>query len=68
MSKNDAVAALSAAGIPMDSLTDEQKSKLAQLSTEEIAVLAAVKGRLDAVTDVQAHGAEGAEGTGIIIW
>ena len=65
---SEAVTALAAIGIPVAELTDGQRDRLAQLSIEEIAVLAAVKGRLDAAGDVQAHGTEGAEGTGIIIW
>ncbi|MCL2731393.1 MAG: hypothetical protein FWE15_15375 [Actinomycetia bacterium] len=68
MSKNDALAALNAAGIPTDALNDDQREQLTRLTVEEIAVLATVKGRLDAVSDVQAHGADGAEGSGIIIW
>lgn len=67
MAKNDALSALAAAGIPTDGLTDEQREQLSRLSAQEIAVLASVKGRLEAVGDVQAHGAEGAE-MGIIIW
>ncbi|MCL2731394.1 MAG: hypothetical protein FWE15_15380 [Actinomycetia bacterium] len=65
---SEAVTALAAVGIPVAELTDSQRDRLAQLSIEEIAVLASVKGRLDAVSDVQAHGTEGAEGTGIIVW
>jgi DNA-binding CsgD family transcriptional regulator len=52
----DALAALREAGNPVDLLTVEQQTVLAQLSEEEVAVLNSVKARLDAVSDVEVEG------------
>ncbi|MEU0134789.1 aroma-sacti cluster domain-containing protein [Streptomyces sp. NPDC006296] len=50
-------AALYEAGLPVDSLTDEQRLVLSELTEEELAVLLDIKSRLDAVEpEVQAHG------------
>jgi hypothetical protein len=50
------LAALEAAGFPVASFTDEQRTVFAGLSAEEIALLVDIKGRLDGVEpDVQAH-------------
>lgn len=53
---HDALAALAVAGFPVEAFTPEQRAVLAGLSAAEIALLADIKGRLDAVEpDVQAH-------------
>ena len=52
----DALAALRAAGNPVDLLSPEQRSVLAQLTEEEVAVLNSVKERLDAVADNDVEG------------
>ena len=54
----DALVALREAGNPVDLLTESQREVLAQLTEEEVAVLNAVKSRLDAAGDpeVEAHG------------
>jgi hypothetical protein len=53
----DALAALRAAGNPVDLLTQEQQDVFASLTEDEVAVLNSVKLRLDAVSDfeVEAH-------------
>ena len=53
----DALAALRAAGNPVDLLTVAQRDVLAQLTEAEVIVLNSVKRRLDAVSDyeVEAH-------------
>lgn len=53
----DALAELRRAGNPVDLLTERQRAVLAQLSEAEVAVLIAVKERLDAACDaeVEAH-------------
>lgn len=52
----DAIAALRAAGNPVDSLSAEQKSVLATLSEDEVRTLTSVQAKLDAVSgDVEAH-------------
>jgi hypothetical protein len=53
----DALAALRAAGNPVDLLTEEQRAVLGQLTEAEVAVLNSIKIRLDAVSDneVEAH-------------
>jgi len=53
----DALAALRAAGNPVDLLTAEQQEVFAALSEAEVAVLNSIKRRLDAVGDaeVEAH-------------
>lgn len=52
----DALAALRAAGNAVDLLTAEQRSVLAQLTEDEVAVLNSVKRRLDAVSGTKAEG------------
>jgi hypothetical protein len=52
----DALATLRQAGNPVDLLTAEQRSVLAQLTEEEVAVLNSVKERLDAVSDAEVEG------------
>jgi hypothetical protein len=52
----DALAALRAAGNPVDLLTDEQRAVLGQLTEAEVAVLNSIKGRLDAVSDNEVEG------------
>jgi hypothetical protein len=48
--------ALRTAGFPVDDLTDEQRTVLAGLSAEEVALLLDIKRRLDlAAPDVEAH-------------
>lgn len=54
----DALAALRAAGNPVDQLSEAQRDVFASLSEEEVAVLNSIKRRLDAVDeelDVTAH-------------
>jgi hypothetical protein len=53
----DSLAALKAAGNPVDLLTEAQRGVFAELSAEEVAVLNSIKQRLDAieVDDVEAH-------------
>ncbi len=46
---------LEAAGIDLASVPDEQREVLLGLSEEEAATFASIKGRLDAVSDVDAH-------------
>lgn len=55
----DALAALRRAGNPVDLMTAEQQKVLAQLTETEVDVLNSVKGRMDAVCDieVEAHSA-----------
>ena len=52
----DALAALRAAGNPVDLLTKEQRVVLGQLSEEEVSVLNSIKERLDAVSDNEVEG------------
>jgi hypothetical protein len=52
----DALAALRAAGNPVDLLSQEQRVVLGQLSEEEVSVLNSVKERLDAVSDNEVEG------------
>jgi hypothetical protein len=52
----DALAALRHAGTPVDLLTAQQRDVLAQLTEEEVGVLASVKERLDAVSDAEVEG------------
>ena len=52
----DPIAALAAAGFPVMTFTDEQRTAFAGLSAEEVTLLVDLKGRLDAMEpDVQAH-------------
>jgi hypothetical protein len=53
----DALAALRAAGNPVDLLSEEQQEVFAALSEEEVAVLNKIKQRLDRLEeeDVTAH-------------
>lgn len=53
----DSLAALRAAGTPVDLLTNEQREVFASLTEEEVAVLSSIKRRLDALEDpeVEAH-------------
>ena len=54
----DALAALRAAGNPVDLLSKEQQEIFASLTEEEVNVLNSIKRRLDALEgdDVSAHG------------
>lgn len=53
----DSLAALRAAGNPVDLLNDRQQQVFAQLSEEEVAVLNSIKQRLeDAAGEVEGHG------------
>ncbi len=52
----DALAALRAAGNPVDLLTEEQRVVLGQLTEAEVAVLNSIKDRLDAVSDDEVEG------------
>jgi DNA-binding CsgD family transcriptional regulator len=52
----DALATLRQAGNPVDLLSEEQRSVLAQLTEEEVTVLNSVKERLDAVSDAEVEG------------
>jgi DNA-binding CsgD family transcriptional regulator len=52
----DALAALRAAGNPIDVLTNEQKQVFASLSEEEVAVLNSIKRRLDLLEDPEVEG------------
>lgn len=52
----DALAALRAAGNPVDLLTEEQQAVLGQLSEAEVSVLNSIKERLDAVSDNEVEG------------
>lgn len=52
----DALAALRAAGNPVDLLTVEQRGVLAQLTEDEVTVLNSVKERLDSVADADVEG------------
>jgi hypothetical protein len=52
----DALATLRQAGNPVDLLTAEQRSVLAQLTEEEVMVLNSVKERLDTVSDAEVEG------------
>jgi hypothetical protein len=53
----DALAALRAAGNPVDSLSEAQREVFASLTEEEVDVLNSIKRRLDALEeeDVSAH-------------
>ena len=52
----DALAALRSAGNPVDLLSCEQQTVLAQLTEEEVTVLNSVKERMDAVSDFEVEG------------
>jgi len=52
----DALAALRAAGNPVDLLPEEQREVLGQLTEEEVAVLNSIKQRLDAASDNDVEG------------
>jgi hypothetical protein len=52
----DALAALRAAGNPVDLLPEEQREVLGQLTEEEVAVLNSIKQRLDAASDNEVEG------------
>jgi hypothetical protein len=52
----DALAALRAAGNPVDLLTEEQRAVLGQLSEQEVIVLNSIKERLDAASDIEVEG------------
>jgi hypothetical protein len=57
----DPITALTAAGFPLEAVTDEQRSVFATLSAEEVALLIDLRARLDAVEpEVQAHTVAGA--------
>ncbi len=52
----DALGALDAAGFPVAAFTDEQREVFAHLTADEVALLADLRSRLDAVEpEVQAH-------------
>ncbi|HET9894225.1 MAG TPA: aroma-sacti cluster domain-containing protein [Streptosporangiaceae bacterium] len=53
----DSLAALRAAGNPVDLLTKEQQAVFASLNEEEVTLLNSIKRRLDALedSDVMAH-------------
>lgn len=53
----DSLAALRAAGNPVDLLTEEQQQVFASLSEDEVAVLNSIKRRLDSLeeADVMGH-------------
>jgi hypothetical protein len=53
----DSLAALRAAGNPVDLLSDEQQAVFAALTEDEVAVLNSIKRRLDSVeeADVMGH-------------
>jgi hypothetical protein len=52
----DALAALRAAGNPVDLLPEEQREVLGQLTEEEVTVLNSIKQRLDAASDNEVEG------------
>ncbi|HET7017164.1 MAG TPA: aroma-sacti cluster domain-containing protein [Streptosporangiaceae bacterium] len=52
----DALAALRAAGNPVDLLSNEQREVFASLTEEEVAVLNSVRRRLDALEDPEVSG------------
>ena len=52
----DALAALRAAGNPVDLLPAEQREVLGQLTEEEVTVLNSIKRRLDAASDNEVEG------------
>ncbi len=52
----DALAALRAAGNPIDLLSNEQRQVFASLSEEEVAVLNSIRRRLDALEDPEVEG------------
>ena len=55
----DALEALRRAGNPVDLLSPEQRSVLAHLTAEEVAILNSVKERMDAVSDNDVEGQSG---------
>ena len=52
----DALAALRAAGNPIDLLSSEQRDVFASLTEEEVAVLNSIRRRLDALEDPEVEG------------
>lgn len=52
----DALAALRAAGNPVDQLSEAQREVFASLTEEEVEVLNSIKRRLDAVDDEDVSG------------
>ena len=59
--QSDPLAALDAAGFPLQAITEEQRAVFATLSPEEVALLIDLRARLDAVEpEVQAHTVAGA--------
>lgn len=52
----DALAALRAAGNPVDLLPTEQRDVFASLNEEEVAVLNSIRRRLDALEDPEVEG------------
>jgi hypothetical protein len=52
----DALAALRAAGTPVDLLTREQQEVFASLTEDEVAVLNSIKRRLDLIEDPEVEG------------
>jgi len=54
----DALAALRAAGTPIDLLSEEQRQVFASLTEDEVAVLNSIKRRLDLIEDPEVEGHE----------
>jgi hypothetical protein len=54
----DALAALRAAGTPIDLLSREQQEVFASLTEDEVAVLNSIKRRLDLIEDPEVEGHE----------
>jgi len=52
----DALAALRAAGTPVDLLTTEQREVFASLTEDEVAVLNSIKRRLDLIEEPEVQG------------
>ena len=60
----DPLGRLRAAGLPVDELSGEQRQVLTELADDELALLLAIKARLDALEpEVQAH--TGVAGAGL---
>jgi hypothetical protein len=58
---SEQLAALTAAGFPLDAITEEQRAVFATLSAEEVALLIDLRARLDELEpEVQAHTVAGA--------
>jgi len=58
--QHDPLAALAAAGFPLETITEEQRTVFATLSAEEVTLLIDLRARLDAVeAEVQADNVTG---------